>query len=94
MSDPVLPISPCSECGAYKDHAPECSKNTYEDLRRHLDLYVTSWRKLEMAKREKNKKLWEIIDAKAKEVTFWQGKFRIVKHENNQLRKKLFPGKC
>jgi len=28
------------------------------------------------------------------EATFWQGKYRIVKQENNALRKKLYPKKC
>lgn len=76
---------PCKECGSYDNerHHPYCSKASDEQkIRGYLD-YYEAWLR-ENAERNK------MYTRLSKDITFWQGKYRIVKHENNKLRKALY----
>lgn len=70
----------CPECGAYLRHAYDCSKLTLQQARVML---------VEGAKASNS----NMVNAEherlrlIKQVTFWQGKFHAVRHENNKLRK-------
>jgi hypothetical protein len=59
-----------------------CPNQSKEEALKSLKNYHSAWLKLENERRNRDKKLFDA-------VTFWQGKFRIVCHENNKLRKKI-----
>lgn len=63
----------CKECGAFEGHASWCPK---EDPKIRAMHEQVMWQ----MKRVRKLEFW---------VQFWQGKFMTVKHENNQLRKKI-----
>lgn len=71
---------PCSECGSYdaESHLHTCSHASRETLLKTI-----------AAGKEVVNKYAEWLRRSQEQVTFWQGKFRIVKHENNKLRSKL-----
>jgi len=77
--------SACNECGWRPDyHREDCSQVTVEMLRskvKHLKRILEEMGD-EVDKRE------ETIKKLKNQVTFWQGKFLIVKNENNKMRKK------
>lgn len=77
---------PCKHCGSYDEemHNPLCIviENNPKVLKKYLEQYYKAW----IISQEHNQKLLKFLKEK---ITFWQGKYHIVKHENNQLRKKL-----
>jgi len=77
--------NPCPECGSYyeDDHAIDCSKMGDEEKAEKLKQYYQAWLELTNERRA-------LILRYGKDITFWQGKFRIVAHENNALRRKLY----
>jgi hypothetical protein len=83
----------CPECGAYDGHGIECELKTPAEWRAAALQYHKAWNESEKPVRERYKERYEHWDRSIRkaceQVTHWQGKFRIVKHENNQLRKKL-----
>lgn len=89
----------CPECGALtyshesERHAFNCSRITLEDAISQLLTYHAAWWKLEKDDREWRAAL-ELRAEKERtqlkeQVTLWQGKFALVAHENNALRRKL-----
>lgn len=85
----------CEECGAYHGHSPSCSQATREEL---LKAYL--WTQEQWRKEKEEREYWIKRATKEsyrqkreadKEVVFWQGKYLMVKTENNALRKKISP---
>ncbi|MBL7882556.1 MAG: hypothetical protein JNL69_00690 [Bacteroidia bacterium] len=75
----------CKECKKFQTHTPECSFVTIEILRQLLDNYRKN-----IEQRIKTQKThWNTWDRLRKETERWRGKYMIVKHENNELRKQL-----
>ncbi len=68
--------TPCHECGAYHGHSYTCSHLTLEQAKEYL---LDCSRGL-----KRSHESWLHL---RREVTFWQGKFHMVRHENNKLRK-------
>lgn len=76
-------INKCNECEAYNGHHhPKCSKIDLETAKELLKQYYELWLTKEMWVR-KRANMWK------EESIKWKGKFFEVKHENNQLRKKI-----
>jgi hypothetical protein len=79
----------CEECGAYykstpkSTHAVNCSRNTPEQLRTLLDLYYNDWIRMQSSASDVRKRMVAI-------AMRWEGKCKILKHENNKLRNKLY----
>ncbi len=78
----------CEECavyvgGAYR-HSIECSRDTRTPEEKFEYYRARIQQLIEHAERYQR-----AIDHWSEQVTLWQGKFRIVKHENNTLRRKL-----
>lgn len=70
-------------CGAYDGHhGPLCKLAPLEYKAAQLESYYHCWR-------EEHKRYHTLYDRHKKDVTFWQGKFSMVKQENNALRAKL-----
>lgn len=69
-------------CGALDGHSPLCKLAPVEYQAQQLADYYKMWLDL----RRRHNALYE---RHKKDVTFWQGKFHMVKHENNALRAKL-----
>ena len=79
MSDPLRELK-CPLCGAYGGHHHwKCGKATTNDLRQVIK-YLE----------EKNKSTSEYTQKAHERAILWEGKYRIVCHENNKLRKKLY----
>lgn len=83
----------CGECHAYDvggggwKHGIECSQVTTEE---RAERWQQSYQMLYDRER-KNQSRFNLGAQKWHEqVTFWQGKFQAVKHENNKLRNKLY----
>lgn len=74
----------CPECDALKGHGVKCSRMTTEEKAAMAMQYYDSWMKTHDHYRELCKRLRE-------QVTLWQGKHALLRHENNQLRRKLRP---
>ena len=76
---------PCEECGSFDhdNHHPRCSKKSDKEKIRGFIEYYEAWLKI----REETDR---IIERFRKKITFWEGKYKIVKQENNALRKKLY----
>lgn len=72
-------LQKCPECGAYKGHGIECSRQDWKETALR---YYNIWLSGELRDRVMRARL-------VAQVVFWQGKFTIVRHENNMLRKKL-----
>lgn len=73
----------CSECSYYRGaHACYCSRITVDELRKSL---------MQALERENhNRTAREIQFRRLNErLTFWQGKFHALRHENNKLRRRL-----
>ncbi len=83
----------CSECGGYTGHSPKCSLMSEDYAKSELARYYDIWLKMETECRkriEANNVLNQRRILRMKdELMIWKGKFMTVKHENNQLRKKL-----
>lgn len=77
-------IERCKDCGCFfGGHTYRCKNLSDKDK---LDMYP----RLAEAY-STNLNYTEHLRKKiTKEMTFWQGKFRIVAHENNMLRRKLY----
>lgn len=83
----------CIECGAYTGHNPKCSLMSEDYAKLELARYYDAWLKMETECRKRietnnvlnQKRILKMKD----ELMMWKGKFMTVKHENNQLRKKL-----
>lgn len=73
----------CPECAACNGkHVLACSQQTFEEMRAKVVHYHAAW--LEQMKRN------GLCGIRLrKEVTLWQGKHALLRHENNNLRKKL-----
>ena len=79
----------CPGCGAYKGHAPFCDLIDFETAKKDLKMYHETWLEMEMKHRAYADRLYQVINKKKKEAEFWKGKYTVVKHVNNQLRKKI-----
>ncbi len=85
---------PCTECGSYdaERHHPRCTLQTLEQRAATGLSYYESWLKQEKEHAKERESWWkrkQKDEQKLREqITFWQGKFRIVVAENNALRKK------
>lgn len=79
----------CSECGAFKGHHPICENIDIDEAKRQLKIYFDSYqnRTREAEKRGRDYGIWANILKKNLEL--WKGKFLVVTHENNKLRKKI-----
>lgn len=79
----------CSECGAYHGHSPLCSLIDFETAKQELKRYYELWLNREIETRKREATAFGIVKKAWEKSAFWEGKFRIVKNENNKLRKKL-----
>lgn len=68
----------CPECGHLRSHTIECSEAPHSYRMHLIENLQTRMRSMKSY----------ALDMK-KEVTFWQGKHAMLRHENNQMRKKL-----
>lgn len=70
----------CKECKRPLKwgHTLDCKNITYEELQKQLKVY-----REQLAFRDRDMRWWR------DQARIWEGKFRTVTHENNQLRKKL-----
>ncbi len=75
----------CEECNGFGQHKIECSHITVEQLRE----VVSHYKKSEAMHIKHIQTHWSTWDRLRKETERWKGKFLIVKHENNKLRKKI-----
>lgn len=74
----------CPRCRAYGgSHAIDCPVMPPEYARSELTGYHKAWLESQQNANDLRTRL-------SYQVTFWQGKFMAVKHENNQLRKKIY----
>lgn len=71
----------CDTCGALKDHAPNCKEMTPDDIAQQASQYYAAWLREHELRMKQGDRLRDL-------VTFWQGKFAIMKLENNRLRRK------
>lgn len=78
MTDPDW----CEECRYYKGHDITCSRMAAEEAIGRLRAAVVSHRETHDAHRKSAARLKELI-------TLWQGKYHIVKAENNKLRQRV-----
>ena len=78
----------CPECGALAGHHPLCQQVDGDTAKSDLKRYYLLWLDTE------NKHLASAAESENKvrrfkeQVTLWQGKYQIVKQENNALRRK------
>lgn len=82
---------PDPKCGAFIGHHPNCDLIDLDTAKSMLKQYYSLYLRQETHKREEIARAWDITRRFRQEVARWEGKFRIVKHENNQLRKKINP---
>lgn len=87
-------LDPCKECGAYKGHSPNCSLIEFDEAKKQLLLYYNQWVNIH---REMNREIKKAVTYANKQASkaydlsnSWYGKYAIVKHENNILRKRLY----
>lgn len=73
----------CSECGSYGRHSPICNEQTLEEAKENTHHYYNAWLKQLDRDRTSSGKL-------RKQLIFMQGKYMMVKHENNKLRNKVY----
>lgn len=69
----------CDSCGATGRHVLDCKYQDWEGMKREMFNYYNAW-----LRRQK------FIDGYCRQIVFWQGKYSILKQENNKLRKKLY----
>ena len=79
----------CPECGGYTGHSPLCSLMSGDDAKRMLADYYALWLAKENDTRDRLEIRQSMVRKARHEAEFWKGKFMVVKHENNQLRKKI-----
>jgi len=73
----------CPECKSFNGHHPKCSLITFDEAKKQLVQYYDLWLEKEKWVRKRSNMFRHLSNK-------WKGKFYEVKHENNQLRKKLF----
>jgi len=83
----------CEQCKAYQGHAPECTLNTYEQLRVHLDGQLKINREWQVRMNRAMDHSEKVLRRHRQASVDYHAKYMVVKHENNQLRRKLYPGK-
>jgi hypothetical protein len=76
----------CPGCGYYKGHFYKCPNLTMEEMRGMIEKYS---QEMEAARVRYNKWATHMTN----QLNIAKYKFMTVKHENNQLRKKIYPGK-
>lgn len=69
----------CDSCGSRGRHSFDCKHITWDGLLEEVKNYHEAW------EREQR-----FSDGYRRQVVEWQGKYSMVKHENNKLRKKLY----
>ena len=69
----------CRDCGARGRHVLDCSWQSYAGAIDGMMGYYQAW----IDQSNANNRI-------RRDVTLWEGKYRIVKHENNKLRKRLY----
>lgn len=79
----------CEECGAYSGHGPLCSKKTLPEWIGTATFYYHAWLEKETQMRARESADVVKHERVKAQATFWQGKYSMVKHENNKLRAKL-----
>lgn len=72
----------CDKCYCINSHALGCENQTREELIAVAQAWAADYKQVTGELRDRIRRQKETI-------TFWQGKFRIVKDENNALRRKL-----
>lgn len=72
----------CPECTALEGHMSDCSLQTREEL-------VVQVKRYSIILDAQREEITRVYERMKDQTTLWQGKFRIVKTENNTLRKKL-----
>lgn len=84
----------CPECSAlHGEHHPLCSLATDAYKAGQLEHYYKAWLAQEEKHRSRIAAMRGHLSYWREAVTRWQGKFRIVAHENNVLRRRLYPEK-
>jgi hypothetical protein len=58
-------------------------------MQQTVEQAVEACKRLQALADGRDRRQYTVIDRLTKEATLWQGKFRIVAHENNVLRRKL-----
>lgn len=78
-------IKKCEFCGMLRDHhrTLDCKGMTLEGALKTASLFMESYKSLKNERYAENKRL-------KREIEKWHGKFLMVKHENNKLRKVLY----
>lgn len=77
-------IIKCKSCGIFNGHHTiNCKELTDKDKLEEYPRIVKDYL-------ENLNYIRSLQNRITKEITFWQGKFRIVAHENNMLRRKLY----
>jgi hypothetical protein len=80
----------CKKCSALNNyHHPRCPNISHKQAKEELIRYYDLWLKKEEIKQEDYEQRQKTYLRLRKEATFWQGKYSIVKNENNILRKKV-----
>lgn len=79
----------CPECSACGGHHPRCSLIGEDEAKRQLSFYYDLWVTKETDVRQRLATAALHYNRLREQVTFWQGKYRIVVQENNALRRKL-----
>ncbi len=69
----------CDDCGSFEGHGLECKYLDLEGARKLAKKYKEDF-KMAWGKKEKGRRI----------ITFWQGKFHMVRQENNKLRRKVY----
>ncbi len=72
---------PARECGAYDGHAPRCPLASVEYKAAEMLRYYEAWLK-------QHGEILQLRERLKREVTFWQGKHALLRHENNKLRRR------
>lgn len=75
----------CPECGTWKatHHRIDCQLQTVEEKAASAAWYSCAWMDAMKEVRELRQRIYP-------QITFWQGKYAIVKQENNVLRRRLY----
>ncbi len=76
-------MTSCAECGSFSTHAYWCRTATPEEHIAALEATVECLLAI-------NKQMTVALNARHNNAELWHGKFAMVKHENNTLRKELW----
>ncbi len=79
----------CQECKAFISHSPDCSLIDLESAKSLLKQYYNIYKTINTQRDEKVKHAWDITARYREQMQKWEGKYLVVKNENNQLRKKI-----